>query len=82
MIYDVENVEISTIEVDAKTLSRQRDTEKNLDALIASIEKIGLVQPISVYPVAYKKYRLLFGLRRLLACKKLGWREIPAAIHV
>ncbi|MDZ7266292.1 MAG: ParB/RepB/Spo0J family partition protein [candidate division KSB1 bacterium] len=45
-----------------------------------SIAAIGLQQPVVVTP-RRKKYRLLIGVRRVLACRELGWREIPAIVH-
>lgn len=46
----------------------------DLDALAASIKEIGLLQPIGID----SGYRLVFGERRLRACKLLGRETIPA----
>jgi ParB/RepB/Spo0J family partition protein len=82
MIYSVEEIGMGEIEINNKILSRQTDGEKDLDDLISSIKKTGLLQPISVYPIAYKKYVLIAGLRRYLAYKKMGEKKIMAAIHI
>ncbi|NUM42633.1 MAG: ParB N-terminal domain-containing protein, partial [Leptospiraceae bacterium] len=37
-----------------------------------SIAAIGLQQPI-VVAAEKKKYRLIIGIRRVLACRELGW---------
>ncbi len=83
MIYGVEPVEIRHIEIDYRILSRSKKSAgENLGELIASIKKNGLIQPIGIIPLAYKKYKLIFGLRRLLVCKKLGYKEINASIII
>ncbi len=45
-----------------------------------SIAAIGLQQPVVVTPLK-KKFRLLIGVRRVLACQELGWKEIPAIVR-
>lgn len=44
--------------------------------LASSITDIGLLHPITVD----ENRRLLAGARRLTACKKLGWKEIPVRV--
>jgi len=58
-----------------KVGKRYRKDLGNLDGLVKSIERVGLLQPI-VITKANK--RLIAGYRRLEACKLLGWEEIPA----
>ena len=53
---------------------RFRKDYLDLDGLVVSIGKYGLLQPI----VLDRENRLLAGGRRLRACQKLGWLEIPA----
>ena len=43
------------------------------------IRQRGLLEPIAVYQ-KNSKYILIYGNRRVLACKKLGWTKIPAII--
>ena len=59
--------------------SRLRAVEKNIDDLVENIRRFGLLNPITVFP-REGKYELLEGQRRLLAVKKLGWKEIDARI--
>lgn len=47
--------------------------------LARSIAGSGLLQPIMVRP-KNGDYQLVFGLHRVLACRSLGWTEIPAII--
>ncbi len=48
----------------------------DLTDLIKSISEIGLLHPV----VINENNQLVAGQRRLLACKKLGWQEIPATL--
>ena len=49
------------------------------DELALSIKQKGLLQPIIVRP-KHTKFEVIAGHKRLLACKKLGWKKI--ACHV
>ncbi|MFI5394051.1 MAG: ParB N-terminal domain-containing protein [Candidatus Binatia bacterium] len=55
---------------------RIRKDAGDLASLIASIQKVGLLNPI----VVTEDYRLVAGFRRLSACGKLGWNEIEANV--
>ena len=52
----------------------------SLDELKKSILTNGLIQPITVRRAPDHKYQLISGERRLLACKEIGYKEIPAYI--
>jgi len=60
--------------------ARTEDVEEGLDYLVRSIDEIGLQQPIVVYKDR-GRFRVLIGQRRFLACKRLGWNEIPALVR-
>ena len=51
-----------------------------LETLAASIEREGLREPITVKAAAHG-YRVVQGNRRLMACRMLGWRQIPALVQ-
>lgn len=55
---------------------RTRKDLGDVEALAASIAELGLLQPIAVTP----NRELVFGLRRLTACRKLGWQTVPARV--
>lgn len=57
------------------------DPEK-LEELAASIQELGIIQPITVRKLGYNKYQLISGERRLRASKILEKKEIPAFIRI
>ena len=63
---------ISSVEVG----SRFRKDLGDIDALADSIRTVGLLHPI----VVNENNELIAGVRRLEACKKLGWAKIP--VHI
>lgn len=67
---DVESVEISKITLG----ERRRKVLGNVTSLSRSIEQYGLVHPI----LLRNGFELVAGQRRLEACKRLGWKSIPA----
>lgn len=54
---------------------RAADSGK-VTSLSDSIQQLGLLNPITVRP----DYRLIAGLHRLEACKRLGWKSISAIV--
>ena len=73
-----EKIPVNLIEVGTEQ-ARLRKVDKNLDNLAENIKRLGLINPITVFPME-GKYVLIEGQRRLLAVKKLGWKEITAKI--
>ncbi len=77
-------MEISDIEISRITISpfnvRKNLEESALDNLANSIKENGLLQPIIVKIKNKTKFELIAGQRRLLACKKLRWKKIPAIV--
>jgi hypothetical protein len=55
---------------------RHRHDLGDIAGLAESIEDIGLLHPITVD----EQGRLLAGARRLAACKRLGWKDIPVNV--
>ncbi len=54
---------------------------------MSSISEVGLINPISVFAerandgiLVNNGYQLVAGLNRLEACKRLGWKTIPAVM--
>lgn len=57
-------------------IPKDRRALKSIHDLAASINEIGLLNPITITT----KMRLVAGLHRLEACRSLGWTKIPATI--
>ena len=70
------------------TLGRLRDLDPaQVKALAESIEEVGMLNPITVYPreiirngQPVEGYGLVAGAHRLEAVKSLGWQEVPAIV--
>ena len=71
-------MEIRYCEVDQVQIGeRLRFLDANkVAALVESMEKIGLQQPISVWSSDSTTYNLVAGYHRLLAAQQLKWNEI------
>ena len=54
---------------------------EELDRLIESIEKSGVLVPVLVRPAADGNYEMISGHRRMAACKALGITELPAVVR-
>lgn len=76
------NMDIKEVLInDIKVLENSRVSIKNLEGLMQDIKQHGLKHAIGVIPTKNNEYLLVFGHRRLLACKKLGWKKIPASLY-
>lgn len=60
---------------------RDRFTEESLEELANSIEKKGILQPVTVREVQYDKFQLVTGERRWRAAKIADLEFIPAIIR-
>lgn len=60
---------------------RREIAEEKIVELAQSIRTNGLIQPVVVRRVA-NGYQLAVGERRLLACRRLGWKKISAAVKI
>lgn len=62
------------------SIPRTQENLIPLESLAASIDREGLREPITVSQNA-RGYVILHGNRRLMACRLLGWMEIPAFVQ-
>lgn len=60
--------------------TRRDFKEEELTALAQSIDRSGLLNPISVRELPQGGYCLIAGERRWRACQMLGWSRIPALV--
>lgn len=70
---------MTTVPLDEITIPSRRRGQRPVDQLAASISEIGLLNPITVTGEG-GSYRLIAGLHRLEACRRLGWDDIPATV--
>lgn len=75
---EVKDIEINKIRQFGNI--RQRLEEHEVHDLMASIKQDGLLEPIGLQQEK-NEYLLLYGNRRFEACKKLGWKTIPAIVN-
>ena len=67
---------MNTANIDDIKIPSHRKTRGNIEQLANSIRDLGLLNPITLTT----SYRLIAGYHRYLACKSLGWQDIPANI--
>jgi ParB/RepB/Spo0J family partition protein len=60
---------------------RRRKEYGNVQELVHSIRKEGLIQPLAVCTGSFGRFRLLAGGRRLRACREAGLTEVPVRIY-
>jgi ParB family chromosome partitioning protein len=60
---------------------RQEFDEDALDELVASIQEVGLLQPVVVREAGPGRYELVMGERRWRASQRAGLMEIPAIVR-
>ena len=75
--------EIPVEEIDRNPYqTRSRMDEAALAELAASIQSVGLVQPIVVRKIDGGRYQLIAGQRRWAAAQRAGKRTVPAIVRV
>lgn len=66
-----------TVRIDSiKIGERHRKDMGDIAGLAASIESVGLLHPVVVTPAG----ELIAGERRLEACRKIGWADVPVTV--
>jgi ParB family transcriptional regulator, chromosome partitioning protein len=75
----IRQIEMSEFNVRKNLQDGQYDS--TVEDLAKSIERQGLLNPITVLRKADDRYALIAGQRRLSACKRLGWPAIPAIVR-
>lgn len=74
---ELKNIPISEINFG----ERGRHEYGNLEELVMSFKKEGIIQPLAVYRESSGSYRLLAGGRRFRAAEKAGISSIPVRIY-
>jgi ParB/RepB/Spo0J family partition protein len=78
--------EIPISEVDVSELNTRKNLadgqlDSTVEDLARSIQKQGLLSPITVFQKPDGRYAVIAGQRRLLACKHVGMPSIPAIVR-
>ena len=76
-------VDILINEIDVPEAERAAilGNEPDIDELIERIREDGLVQPVVLTQTPEGRYRIVAGHMRIEACKRLGWRSVPAIVR-
>ena len=77
----VNEIAISQIEVNPFQPRTEFDQEA-LKELSASIQQLGIIQPLTVRKLGYDKYQLISGERRFRASQLAGLEKVPAYIRI
>jgi len=64
----------------AKNLMRQVTRNEQYESLLASMARIGLINPITVRDLTNGEYEIIAGMHRATAATELGWLEIDAKV--
>jgi ParB/RepB/Spo0J family partition protein len=75
-------LEIPVKSINIEENIRQKSEDKENLNLMQSIKDNGLLQPIGVKDLGGDCYTLIWGYRRILSFRKLGYKTIPAVIFV
>ncbi len=77
---DTELLEIALLH-DPAEVGSMPENEKQVTELAQKISELGLLQPVVVEKREDGRYNVVAGHLRLAACKKLGWKTIPAYVR-
>jgi small-conductance mechanosensitive channel len=73
-------IPLSQIELLDEERTHLLGNEQEIIALAERIQDKGLVQPVVLNRVQEGQYRIVAGHMRVEACKRLGWRNMPAVV--
>lgn len=77
---DYREIDVSLL-VPPERPMRSESLYEGLDELKESMALHGLQQTIGVHALEDGTYRIIWGMRRSLAARELGWKTIPARIY-
>ena len=81
---DIQEITIEDIDISEFNTRKNLDDgqiDSTIDDLAKSIDRQGLLNPITVLKKPDGLYSLVAGQRRLYACQLLGWASIPAIVR-
>jgi small-conductance mechanosensitive channel len=75
------SVPLSEIQLSQQERESFLDDEQEISELADRIREEGLIQPIVLNETAPGEYQVVAGHMRVEACKRLGWRSVPAVVR-
>jgi len=78
---DIQEIPMDSIEEEGVLMTGGLAPTAEEETLMRNIQEKGLLQPIVVESLGEGRYRVIAGQRRYLACKRLGWKTIPAVVR-
>ena len=76
---EIQMIEIASIDVGNNPRTNPKRDPRAFKMLVGTIKKVGLLEPIVVRKKG-ERFQLIAGERRMLACKSLKWKTIPAVV--
>lgn len=74
-------IPIGELEEDPKQPRDTKNTDKDRNRLLSSIESLGLQQPLTVIEISQNLYRIIDGHRRFRSVKDLNWTAVPCRVY-
>jgi hypothetical protein len=81
MGFSFQERDVELTQIEATGNHREQIDDLALAQLARSIEIHGLQQRVGLREIAADRYELIFGARRLAACRQAGFSSIPAKIY-
>jgi hypothetical protein len=75
------DVSLGQIEMTDEERESFLGSEREIAELADRIKEEGLIQPVVLNQVQEGRYRIIAGHMRVEACKRLGWRSLPAIVR-
>jgi hypothetical protein len=76
-----EQVLLSQIRISDRERADFTNDENEISELADRIKEEGLIQPVVLSRTGEGEYRIVAGHMRVEACKRLGWRSLPAIVR-
>jgi len=76
------NVPLSEIQLSPQEHESFLGNEQEISELADRIREEGLIQPIVLNGTGPGEYHVVAGHMRVEACKRLGWRSVPAVVRI
>lgn len=76
-----DKIQVDITKIDQSSYTMRHIDETVVSDLALSIQTHGLLQPLMVRPKPDGRYEIVFGRHRLIACSRLGFKEVPCIVR-